>query len=125
MKKPTTKVPKKPTRTDSQKEAEKKKAREDPFNYQRKDPPIYNPITFAKYLLAKHQSRKRIGASEIPFRERYTDYAYGIPTSARLMQFRQDKEREIESEIQREAKRQFREESPKPVKSGYEFKILN
>jgi len=118
---------KKPRRTESQKAAERKKAEDDPLNYVRRDPPIYNPIDWAKYFYVKHQS-KNSKIAGTPFRETVTRSLYGIPTTEELMRLRQTRERAIESEIEREAKkeaeRQFREPTVRPVKSGYEFQIL-
>ena len=111
---------KKPRRTPAQKEAERKKALEDPINYERRDPPIYNPVDYARYIAAKYKSRNLPQVT--PFREVVSKSLYGIPTTDELMRLRQDKERSIESEIQREA--QFREPTPRPVKKGYEFQIL-
>lgn len=111
-------------RTDSQKTAETNKAKEDPINYSRRDPPIYNPLRYAKYLLVKNQSKAMTKSVKTPFRETFTKAVYGIPTTEELMRYRQERERAIESEINREAERQFRESSPRPVKSGYEFQIL-
>ena len=113
---------KKPRRTPEQKQAEDKKAREDPLTYKRRDPPIYNPIDYGRYLMAKYKSRNL--PTSTPFREVVSQSLYGIPTTERLMAYRQDKERAIESEINREAERQFREELPRPVRNGYEFQIL-
>lgn len=110
--------------TSSQKQEEDKKAREDPLNYKRRDPPIYNPIRFAKYLYVKNKSKDMSKSVETPFRETFTKAVYGIPTTAELMRYRQERERAIESEINREAERQFREPTQRPVKRGYEFQIL-
>ena len=111
-------------RTTSQKLAEDKKAREDPINYKRRDPPIYDPIRFAKYLFVKNKSKAMSKSVETPFRETFTKAVYGIPTSAELMRYRQERERAIESEIARNAEEQFREATVRPVKKGYEFQIL-
>ena len=115
---------KKPRRTNSQKEAERKKAMENPFEYKRSDPPLYNPIDWAKYIVAKHKTKEMSKTSGIPFRETVSKSLFGIPTTEELMRYRQEKERAIESEINREAERQFRESVPRPVKSGYKFQIL-
>lgn len=111
-------------RSNSKKQAEEKKARDDPMNYERRDPPIYDPIRFAKYLYVKNKSKSMSKSVETPFRETFTKAVYGIPTTAELMRYRQERERAIESEIAREAERQFREPTVRPVKSGYEFQIL-
>lgn len=111
-------------RTGYEKRLETEKAREDPLNYQRRDPAIYNPIKFIKYLNAKRKSKALSEATGIPFRETYSKLAYGIPTTEELMRLRQDEERAIMSEIARDAEQQFRESTPRPVKKGYEYQIL-
>lgn len=111
-------------RTKTSRQKEENKAREDPNKYERRDPPIYNPIRFVKYLIAKSRTKDIAKAADMPFRELYSKSAFGIPTTKELERYRDEQNRAIASEMIREAEAQFRESTPRPVKPGYQFQIL-
>lgn len=111
-------------RTNTARAKEAEKAREDPNAYERRDPPIYNPIRFVKYLIAKSKTKAITKAADMPFRELYTKAAFGVPTTKELERYRDEQNRAIASEMIREAENQFRESTPRPVKPGYQFQIL-
>lgn len=104
----------------SRKEAEAKKAKDDPLNYKRKDPSL-NAIDYLKLKLLVEPKSKRKGITSQQLREGLSKIRYGIPTTPELEGLREEKERAILSE----AERQFRSsEVARPVRKGYEFQIL-
>jgi hypothetical protein len=98
----------KPKIPQAQKDAEKEKARSDPFTYKRRDPAIYNPANHLAILLSLQKSP---GSTYKDVRQAVTRGNYGIPTEKDIEHFK-DQFRFRSSEVYR------------PIRKGYEYKIL-
>lgn len=99
-------------KTAEQKAAERKKAEQDPFNYKRRDPTMYNPFNHIAMMYA--HTKAPPGTSYKEIREATTRRYHGIPSTM-----------ELEMLKEKEAQRMFRgPEVARPARKGYEFKIL-